>query len=401
MADRWTLYYHKEKSRGLAELLRDISSLSNYKASVSITALPNNSSSEEFSRLPRSIRKLLFFGRPDVILGYDNGIEPEKAVFAWEITDAKPATDHWMQRFPSLVGACELGVPSVFILRFESDTASWKGKLESEFFYAYDRVMEIEQIPIYLADWLPESNGSFAFDLEYPDVPDRNSDSMIDTREFLNKVIDFAVHGKDFHRLIKERLLVDLRNKIKIKIHEVPAPEDYKRLTVASSKGYSTWKEIDKYIKTRCSFPLPHIPRRILLRDKSIVFVPRPEFHKGLRILKESLISRIVKKNGNPYNGMPLAFDFMFCRLGPSTYERDVNLVIDMSEITYDQFISFAKTIHNLSPIASKSTPKSNEISRLSLHLTEGYTHEIKDFIRQYCYAADLLILKDFIIPFE
>lgn len=400
MMDSWTLYYHKEKSRSLAEFLKELSNLKLY-SNVNIISLPNTNNSKEFTRLSRSVRKLLFFGHPDVILAYNNGIEPEIAVFAWEITDAKAATDHWMQRFPSLVGACELGVPSVFILRFSSDTAAWKGKLESEFFYAYDRVMEIEQIPIYLADWLPDSTGVFAFDNSYPDVPDRSSDSMIDTLEFLNKVIDYSVHGKDFHKLIRERLLVDLRNKIKIKIHEVPQPSNYKRLTVRSSEGYLTWEEIEDHIRSRCSYAIPHIPKRISLREKSLLFVPRPEFHKGIRILKETLISRIIKKNGNPYNGMPLAFDFMFCRLGPSTYERDVNLIIDMTEITYDEFISFAKTIHNSSPISSDTLPKSDEISRLSLHLTEGYTHEIKDFIRQYCYAADLIVLKDFIIPFE
>ena len=401
MSDKWTLYYHKEKSRSLAEFLKDLSNLKLYKSNVKIVSLPNSNTSKEFTRLPRSVRKLLFFGHPDVILTYNNGIEPEKSVFAWEITDAKPATDHWQQRFPSLVGACELGVPSIFILRFESDTIKWTNKLESEFFYAYDRVMEIEQIPIYLADWNPDSTGKFTIDKDYPDVPDRNSESMVDTLNFLNKVIDYALHGKDFHKLLKERLLVDLRNKIKVKIQDVPLPEEYKRLTVSSSTGYSTWKQVESYIKTRCSYKVTHIPDRILLRDKSLIFVPRPEFHKGKRVLKETLISRIIAKNGNPYNGMPLAFDFMFCRLGPSTYERDVNLIIDMSEVSYSEFISFAKTIHNSSPIATKGIPKSDEISRLSLHLTEGYTHEIKDFIRQYCYAADLLILKDFIIPFE
>ena len=191
------------------------------------------------------------------------------------------------------------------------------------------------------------------------------------------------------------------RNKIKIKIHEVPKPSEYNRLTVSSATGYSEWADVESYIVTRTSFPLPPIPKRIGLRRKSIIFVPRPQFHKGTRVLKESLMERIVKKNGNPYNGMPLAFDFMFCRLGPSTYERDINLIIDMSEITYDEFISFAKAIHSSSPIGVAARPKSSEISRLSLHLTEGYTHEIKDFIRQYCYAADILVLKDFIIPFE
>ena len=88
-------------------------------------------------------------------------------------------------------------------------------------------------------------------------------------------------------------------------------------------------------------------------------------------------------------------------RLGPTSYERDINLIIDMSEIKYKEFIWFAKSVHDSSPIAAKSLPAKDQISRLSLHLTEGYTHEIKDFIRQYCYAADLIILEDFVIPFE
>jgi len=401
MTDKWTLYYHKEKSRSLAEFLRDLSQLKGFAGSVTIESLPNSNVGSEFARLPRSVRNLLFFGHPDVILSYNNGIEPEKAVFAWEITDAKPATDHWMQRFPSLVGACELGVPSVFILRFNANTVNWTGHLESEFFYAYDRVMEIEQIPIYLADWLPGASGTFAFDPDYPDVPDRRSDSMVDTLEFLNKVIEYAIHGKDFHNLIRERLLVDLRNKIKVRIQDVPKPAEYKRLTLGSSTGYNSWSEVEAYIKKRTGFTVTHMPSRIKLRTKSIIFVPRPEFHKGKRKLKETLISRIIKKNGNPYNGMPLAFDFMFCRLGPTSYERDINLVIDMSEIKYKDFIQFAKSIHDSSPIASKTPPPKDQISRLSLHLKEGYTHEIKDFIRQYCYAADLIILEDFMIPFE
>ena len=98
---------------------------------------------------------------------------------------------------------------------------------------------------------------------------------------------------------------------------------------------------------------------------------------------------------------MPLAFDFMFCRLGQSHYERDVNLIIDLSELCYDDFIGFAKTIHNSSPISVKGIPPIDQLSRLALHLTDGYTHEIKDFIRQYCYAADLIILSDLVIPFE
>lgn len=398
MLDKWVLYYHKPSSRSLAEFLCKYSDLASFK-DVTISSLPNTNVSNDFAQLPRSLRKVLFYGHPDVVLAYDNGVEPEKAVFAWEITDAVPATDHWMQRFSSLVGACELGVPSVFILPFESNTQNWKGTLGDDFFYAYDRVMEIQQMPIYLAEWAPSASGQLTCDPDFGDVPHRDSGPMVDTINFLNKVVNYAIHGKDFHMLMKERLLVELRNKIRVKIQRVPLPQDYNRLTVITVSGYCNWKEVKTFIKTRTKYSLGYLPQRMIQREKSIIFVPRPQFG-GKRVLKESLYDRIHKRNGNPYNGMPLAFDFLFCRLGKTTYERDVNLILDLSELTYKEFIQFAQNIHNASPIASTKIP-SKQASKLSLHLTEGYTHEIKDFIRQYCYAADLIILKDFIIPFE
>lgn len=397
--EKFTLYYHGEKSRGLAEFLKEFSTLKNYKGKVKIISTPNTNNGSQFALLPRSLRKLLFFGHPDVALTYDNGIESEKTIFAWEITDAKPATDHWMQRFPCLVGACELGIPSVFIMRYESDTEKWKGKLNSEFFYAYDRVMEIQAIPIYLADWTPNKSGKLSSDKDYPDVPDRNSISMKDTVKFLNNTIDYAIHGKDFKNLIKERLIVDLRNKHRIKISEIPVPKNYKRLTQIKEDGYLSWSEIEDFIKNKKKLAIPDLPERILLRSKNLVFVPRLTNTK--RKLKETLMERIHKRNGNPYNGMPLAFDFMFCRLGSSTFERDINLIIDLSELSFEEFSEYARKVHDSSPIGKKELPSKNEIPRYSLHLTEGYNHEIKDFIRQYCYAADIIILNDIVIPFR
>lgn len=397
--EKFNLYYHGEKSRGLAEFLKKFSALSKYSKSVKIESIPNTNYVNQFALLPRSLRKLLFFGHPDVVLTYDNGIESERTIFAWEITDAKPATDHWMQRFPSLVGACELGIPSVFIMRYESDTDKWKGKLNSEFFYAYDRVMEIQEIPIYLADWTPNDKGKLSSDKDYPDVPDRNSSSMKDTVKFLNTTIDYAVHGKHFQNLIKERLIVDLRNKHRIKISEIPEPTNYKRLIQVSEKAYLSWDEVTSFIEKKKKLTIPDLPERILLRKKSLIFIPRLTNTK--RVLKETLMDRINKRNGNPYNGMPLAFDFMFCRLGPTTFERDINLIVDLSELTFEEFSEYARKIHTSSPIGNKNKPKKNEIPRYSLHLTEGYNHEIKDFIRQYCYAADMIVLKDIVIPFR
>lgn len=395
----WKLYYHRTGSRTLAEFLRNNSKLKDFK--VEIKSLPNVNSSSEFSLLPNSIRHLLFFGHPDVILSYYDGLEPEKAVFAWEITDAKPGTDHWMQRFTSIAGACEVGVPSVFILTFERSTKPWTAKIKSEFFYAYNRVMNIHGIPIYIANWKSGKKGILIEDSEYPGIPDRVSESMKDSVSFFNLAINYTIHGRNFNELSKERLVIKLKNKLIVKITQIPKPADYERLKVLNSTGYVDTEVVFNYIKNKIGKDLPEIPDRIKNREKSIYFVPRPRVITGKTVNpKETLLGRIKKRNGNPYNGMPLAFDCMFCRLGKTPIERDINLIIDLSELSFAEFATFHKTIHNNSPLAKTSPPSQKNLPKYSLHLTEGYIHEIKDFIRQYCYAADIIVLKDFVVPF-
>ena len=395
----WNLYYHRESSRPLAEFLKSNTKLST--ETVNIHPLSNTNSDNKFGLLPYSVRKLLFFGHPDVMLSYYDGLQPERCVFAWEITDAKPATDHWMQRFTSLVGACEVGVPSVFILKFEANTKQWSAEIESEFFYAYNRVMDIHRIPIYIANWQPDVSGKFQEDPDYSGIPYRKIEPMMDSVGFFEMVMDYAVHGKDFKNLLQERLIVDLKDKLTVKISVKPTPSEYERLCIIDKKGYVDTSKALEYIKNKLGKELPEIPERIKNREKSIVFVPRPQVCSGRRANpKETLLNRIQKRNGNPYNGMPLAFDFMFCRLGPTPRERDKNLIIDLSELSFAEFASFHKDIHDKSPLGSTTPPSEESLPKYSLHLTQGYTHEFKDFIRQYCYAADILIFKDFVVPF-
>ena len=129
--------------------------------------------------------------------------------------------------------------------------------------------------------------------------------------------------------------------------------------------------------------------RRGLARSFSIYIWYRIEAFRGRQL-----------SHRNPYNGMPLAFDCMFCRLGPTPRERDINLIIDLSELSFADFAEFHKSTHDDSPLGDTSPPPKNLLPKYSLHLTRGYIHEIKDFIRQYCYAADIIVLKDFVVPF-
>lgn len=395
----WRLYYHRESSRPLAEFLKNTTKLKN--ETVEICSLPNKNSDNRFGSLPHSVRKLLFFGHPDVMLSYYDGLQPERCIFAWEITDAKPATDHWMQRFTGLAGACEIGVPSVFILKFKCKTKKWTSEIESEFFYAYNRVIDIHRIPIYIANWEADASGKFQEDTEYPGVPHRETIPMKDSVAFFEMVMDYSVHGKQFTNLLNERLIVELKNKLIVKISKIPVPSDYERLYVLDKKGFIETTFVLDYIKNKLHKRLPEIPERITNRKMSLVFVPRPQVTSGRRAHpKETLIQRIQQRNGNPYNGMPLAFDFMFCRLGVTPRERDVNLIIDLSELSFKEFADFHKAIHDKSPLRNNTPPPEASLPKYSLHLTQGYTHEFKDFIRQYCYAADILIFKDFMVPF-
>src|SRR6185312_119654 len=152
-----TLYHHKERS--WPDYLKQYSDLDSLvkrrNVDVVITPLPEQNRHLSFARLPESLRRLLFFAKPDVVVTMDDGQKPVQPIFAIDVTEHVAARDHWIQRFPNLVGCAQENVAGAFIApRDMPHRKGFAGKTDPFFFFAYDRVIEIHQTPIYIAEWL-------------------------------------------------------------------------------------------------------------------------------------------------------------------------------------------------------------------------------------------------------
>lgn len=359
-----------------------------------IESLPNTNEDASFGKLPHNVRELLSFGHPDIVLTYGDSITSEKAVFASEITKAKPAADHWRQRFTNIAGPCICRIPSIIILPFKMTEGKFKSELKSDFFYTMNRVMEIHKTPICIVEWQTSSTGILGEDPLIPKVPDRKSPPMKNLINFLNLVISYTLNGKDFQNLFSERLVRTLNDELILKITETLTPSKEGRLTTVEKSGLLDTNKLEKWLKTKTKKPF-ELPPLIKTRDKCLIFRPYENNSKS-----RSLRSRIHERNGNPFNGMPFAFDYMFCRLGPTPRDRDISIILDLSAISFKDFNQYAQNIHKRSPLSSSKIPSTDDLPKYTLHITDGYTAQIKDVIRQWCHAADIIVLKDVILPF-
>src|SRR5690242_6565420 len=113
------LIYHHKNLR-LAQYVRYYSALRQMEdaghCTTKILSLPQQNKHRSFSELPASMRRLLFFAKPDVVICLDDGLRPVRPIFAFEVTTHVPASDHWIQRFHNLVGCAQEKVPGTYIL---------------------------------------------------------------------------------------------------------------------------------------------------------------------------------------------------------------------------------------------------------------------------------------------
>ena len=218
--NRFLIYHHK--ARRFAEYINHYSNIEKLvscgHASSEIHNLPDNNTIS-FSELPDELRRLLFFAKPDVVICYDNGVLPIRPVFAFELTNHVPARDHWLQRFNNLVGCAQIGVPGAYILPFDlSQHPTFPGKLDSAFFYAYGRVMEIHQTPFYIAEWESSDHNNLNIDTAFSDLPAHDSEPITKTITFLNNVLTSAVNGIPVNSILQERMIVDLRDDMRKRV---------------------------------------------------------------------------------------------------------------------------------------------------------------------------------------
>uniref|UniRef100_UPI0015931DB4 hypothetical protein n=2 Tax=Burkholderia vietnamiensis TaxID=60552 RepID=UPI0015931DB4 len=333
---KFIIYHHKNLA--LANYVIECSPTlkdQNARHNVTVVSLPQQHTHVGFAVLPTALRRLLFFARPDVVVCIDDGLRPIQPIFAFELTDHVPAQDHWMQRFNHLVGCAQQGVPGAYVLPFSMRKhPTFPSELDHVFFFAYDRVTEIHETPMFIAEWEVVDEETTKCDHLYASLPDRKSPDLILTFDYLEKVIDYAIHGRSLQDLHRERLIVNLRNRIRRRAYaDLPKISDFARLRFNQPDNRPLTNVEFENLLIAKGLALPNdYPERLLKRDKHLVFVPQSD-RKGKTDddLRAALIKRIKDKGGDPYLGQPLAFDYMFCRLGPSTSERDVRACYALS----------------------------------------------------------------------
>lgn len=368
-------------------------------AIVEVLSFPQQNRHKGFSELPASIRRLLYFAKPDTLICLDDGIRPIIPIFAVEISSHVSARDHWMQRFPNLVGCAQERVPGAYIMPGATpNRPNFSGSVDPLFYYAYDRVMEIHQIPFYIAEWQSTDGETLDRDIDFTDQPDHSSSELKRMFSFINLVIESSIHGRDLSSLMNNRLIVDLRDGVrKIGYQDLPQINSFNRLLFNMPTGqFLSWEEVVDWISEK-GIDLPtDLPDRIVKRDRNIIFVPQSQREgKTVDELRATLIDRIEKRSGDPYTGQPLVFDYLFCRLGVSPYERDTNLIIDLSVLSFSDLAKYHQSVWQNSPLRFTNYSEIKHIPTYTIHMNEPLSQLMKTFLRLYFYSADIILFRE------
>jgi hypothetical protein len=402
---RILLLHHKE--RKWADYLIEYTDLKALRSAKLVTthveSLPQQNAHLGFARLPDKVRRLLFFAKPDLLVCYDDRVKPIQPIFAIDVTEHVAARDHWIQRFPNLVGCAQERVPGAFVApRDMPNREKFTGRTDPVFFFAYDRVIEVHQTPIYIAEWTSSDGKHLDRDAKFTDLPKHDSPDLARVLGFFNLVLDTARRGADLTALMQDRMIVDLRNELRrIGYSNIPSIADFARLSYnMPSNDFLSQAELSTWLGSK-KLKLPKdAPDRILKRDRNLIFAPMSG-NQSAEQKRETLKSRIKLRGGDPYTQQPLVFDYLFCRLGPDPAERDCNLIVDLSVLCFKDFAEYVEATWRASPLQHTSFSNiEDKIPIYTLHLGSGLSQVMKNFIRLYAFAADLIVFKDGVLYF-
>jgi hypothetical protein len=214
-------------------------------------------------------------------------------------------------------------------------------------------------------------------------------------------VITYALHGRPADGLVHERLFVNLRDQVRSRAYsKLPKISDFQRLkfnhpdgNVMDGEDFESWLS-DKDIDLPGDFP-----ERFYKRDKYLVWTPQVLVgNKTADELRALLSGRIDKRGGDPYLGQPLAFDYIFCRLGATPYERDVSLVLDLSVLEFSDLAKYHQKVWESSPLQYTDISDIDDVPTYNMYLKENDLQLMKNVLRIYAYCADVIVYKDGII---
>ncbi len=227
---------------------------------------------------------------------------------------------------------------------------------------------------------------------------------MVRAFAFLRSAVEASFHGRPVSDLMRERSIIELRDRIRTRAYREKVPEinDFRRLAVCMpSNRPLSGAEFNSWLKTKSLLPPAQWPDRVQRRNKFLIFTPQADARgKTPAELRAALMARIDKRGGDPYLGQPLAFDYLFCRLGETPQERDVSVVANLTDLKFQDLAKFHRKLWKRSPLQYCDLKEIKHIPTYTMYLKEGAVEVLKNFLRVYAFTSDIIVFNDGLVYF-
>lgn len=331
-----------------------------------------------FPRLPAEIQEMLYLDKHDIIITLDRS-GAQQPVVALEFMTHTPQSQHTKQRFCRLVAAAERGIPVGFVFPERKLSGGQMYTCTADIFYALQRLMDIHGVPCFGYFW-PDRLGRIRHSRRHPSAPPEEGD-MLRLFHLVRCCVEYALQNRPLTMLTGEG---SLRSDL----------DENRR------RGYAVPVQIERYDALSLE-PTSRIVRR-LAREYGLSERELPDFFLGREY---SLIqthdfraasSREAVRT-DPYAGMQAFFDYCFCRIGPSTRQRQYNLIFRARGVTFRQYADKYQTYwKRRCPFRSGEPPR--DVPFLNLHIKSGCRYTKEKALRTYGYLSDMLIFDDFVL---
>lgn len=260
-------------------------------------------SSADVSRLdddsPESVLEIASYDRPDIILLQDG-----TPVLVVEKTGHVPTGKNPLQRVARLVKAAEIGVPGIFFVPYAAKkhgkNAS-KTNLNHRAIQTLRRIEEVNDTPMLIPPWPTHDDHEL--------IHDGSEDELIS--RFINQ---FLQEDCDPNVPVAEEIRARSEKGAKRILSEY-APYDKPPKSVTIQSTDSVIKEHNGLLGDG-SFQAS--------RDETVIC----DF-------------KFQTRRTDPYIGSQFAYDYLYCRTGPTIHDRNRNLVLNMPKIDRETWFEY------------------------------------------------------------
>ena len=362
---------------------------------------------QSFKTLPKKLKDLLKFDKTDFIISIiKNNVEVP--IISIEITASKPPSQHVEQRIARMISAAELGVVPIYIIPElvlnEQGKAPWE--FQTKFYNLFHKIGSINKIP-FLGFHFPDKDGVLLNDDTSHGCPDAGHENTNKIVEFIKEVLQETkkIDDLNFSFFNNSKIKEIFNNQIflsKNKSYDVESMGTCEIINtenlIERIKNYSTELNADLFKNI-----IKNMPQKIFLREKSLIFFPGNK-----RKLAES---RLLNHSGDPYVGMLAALDYAFCRTGPTSDERNINLVFIPGNEDDSKFEKvFASEGYNLfynkhcpfkyTKVDNDASTASVQLNKISHHLEYGCTYSKQRPLKVYSHYCDIIAFKNSLLTF-